>query len=242
MRPMNVGTLALVWLVLAGASTARAEIVVDSWGLAHQVQDALGPDTVVQNTTVTLPYSDVLSAADGSTSAQGTYELATGADWASFDFIFDHERSGSESVARSFGGISFTLSEPLHYVIQGSFALAGSGYIDLSVSLTDTSTYPDSVHVYRGRHESNATADESFTLGQAGGDLVSEEAGSVTGTLQPGVEYDLHYYYSISNNPYIPGSAATADGMLSFTLDAAPEPSSLTLLALGAIAVLRRRR
>jgi len=239
---MNVITLAIVSLVAVGAPVARGEIVVDSWGLAHQVQDALGPETNVENTTVILPYSEVLSAVDGSTSAQGTYEFANGDDWASFDFVFDHERSGSESAARSFGGISFTLSEPLHYAIEGSFVLSGSGYSDLSVRLTDTSTYPDSVHLYRGRHESNATPDESFTLGQAGGDLVSEEAGSLTGTLQPGIEYELHYYYSISNDPYVPGSAATADGMLSFTLDAVPEPTSLTLLALGAIAVLRRRR
>lgn len=232
--------LAVAWLVAAGASTVRAETVVDSWWLVNQVQNTLGPMVEVEHTTVTFPFDHVDTATDEPTYAQGAYAFTRSEDWASFNWGFDHSRSGSDSFASSFGNIHFTLTEPLSYTLQGSYTLSGAGTVYLSVHLEDLSQYPHSGTIYRGQHESSATLNESFALGQAGGDLISEEEGELTGTLQPDVQYKLGYYYAVSNNPYVPGDAATAEGMLSFTLT--PEPSSLMLLATGGLAVLRRLR
>ena len=55
----------------------------------------------------------------------------------------------------------------------------------------------------------------------------------------PDTSYSLSYHYLIENYPGDSG-AATAEGTLSFTL--IPEPSSLTLLASGALVLMRRRR
>ncbi len=226
----------------AAASPARAEIVVDSWWLANQVRDTLGPTVDVEHLTPTFPFNQVDTATDGPTYAQATYDFAKGDDWASFDFLFDQSRSGSDSFASSFGIIRFTLTEPLQYALQGSHALSGAGRIFLFADLRDLSQYPASGNLYRGEHESEATPNESFTLGVAGGDLVSSEFGELTGTLMPGTPYQVQYGFSISNNPFVSGSAATADGMLSFTLTPAPEPGALALVAAGGLALLRRRR
>ncbi|HUT61537.1 MAG TPA: PEP-CTERM sorting domain-containing protein [Phycisphaerae bacterium] len=245
MRPMNVITLALVSLVAVGASAAKGEIQVTYWYLATEAVDSIGsgtPDFLADETeSPTFPFAQYQTATSGGTWGESTYDFSADEHGASFEFLFDLGRSTSDSRASGFGEVRFTVSEPVEYNLEGSLSMLGTRRLVMEFELMDFLGYAGHT-VYEGSHVSEATPDEAFSFGVAGGDVASVETGELLGTLAPGVPYGFHYNYWIENYPFDAGSSATADGMLSFTLDAAPEPGSLTLLVVGAIAVLRRRR
>lgn len=226
--------------MVLGASAARGEVQVTDWHLVTRARDATSTFVSVVDDTVSLPYSDVHTAADGPTWAQSTYDFTVGAHTASFDLLFDYNRSGTYwARAETIGWIDFTLTEPLDYSVAGGFTLSGTKRILAIVDLIDVSDYGPE-WVYGEAHESNATPDESFTLGVPGGDVTSWQFGGLTGTLVPGALYRLQYNYLIENCPSGGTDPATAEGALTFTLT--PEPSSLALLGVGALVLVRRKR
>lgn len=231
-----------VGLLLTTSASARAsDVDVTDWLLATQARDTFpSPFVSVIDETVRFPFTEVHTATDGLTTAQTTYDFHLSEHSASFDFLFEHSRSGSDASRAEGGGrIDFVLTGALEYSVAGSFSLSGARRIRLDVSVMDLSVYPEQF-VYRGWHESTMTAGESFALGMAGGDLISEEVGDLSGALSAGTPYKLSYHYLIENYPAGSADPASAVGTLNFTL--VPEPSALIILGVGGLILMRRRR
>lgn len=228
------------FVVVVGASPAWADIInVTDWRLVTYARDTMGPSVEAIDTTVTLPFAEVHTATDGPTTAQSAYDFAMYEHSASFDFLFDYNRSVSDSSAISTGSIDFVSTQTINYTVAGWFALSGTGRISMSAGIRNLSGYGGEV-VYREDHESQFTPDESFTLGVSGGDVSSVEIGDLSGSLIAGTPYRLTYSYLIENYPFASDSAATAEGKLTFTLT--PEPGTLILLAIGGLAFMRQQR
>lgn len=194
------------------------------------------------------------------TSQQGVSIATTQRNWqdtgsgAVFDFDFAQRRSGlPNAYADTDGYVDFTVgAADVSYVLSGLFAMSGpANRIVASMSLVDRST---GVALFGGGSLSEDTADESFTLGVAGGgDLLDLLEGSLTGTLLAGHDYRLDWAYFIQAAPRS-DNGATASGCLTLSLNGAagdglcgvganavPEPGSLAL-ALAALALAARRR
>lgn len=224
---------------LQSSVAARAEIIVTDWSLTTAAADNRGDqssyDTIMHD-MVTFPFIDTHTAVSGPTSAESRYDFTIEGNSAALDFGFSLARSASESWTQSHGLIRFLVTEPTAYAFRGQLAMSGTGLLVLRAGLVEAE-YPNP-HLYIGDHASWATPDESFALGTPGGDLGWTETGDITGTLTPNVAYILFYYYGLENNP-VTQTTATAEGSLNFAL--IPEPSSVLLLALGGLVLVKRR-
>lgn len=215
-----------------GGAAARADIEVTYWGVYTEAVDATTSgvnDMVVSETfSPSFPVAGTDLATNGGTWAQSTYDFNVVQDTGSFAFDFDLSRSTLESRAWVFGSIEFTMSDPLDYDLEGSLSMLGDGRIVVSVTLKDLLGYAGHI-IYRSQHASQTTPDESFTLGVAGGDIVSTEFGELSGRLLPHVPYRLNYSYWIDHASAFPGASATAEGMLNFALTPPPQPGATAL-------------
>lgn len=240
-RPAVGLAVVLAWITAAARPALPSSIDVTDWLLITEARDTEGPFVQVVDQTVRFPFQEVHTATDEATTAQVGYDFTLSEHSASFDFLFDHSRSGTyASRAEGIGTLHFVPTEPLSYELTGSFSLFGTRRILLRVDLVDVSAGYEGGLLYLADHESNSTPDESFTLGMVGGDVISREEGALAGTLTPGNLYQLGYHYLVENYPSGSSEAATGEGMLSFTL--IPEPGSIVVLGLGAVVFLRRRR
>jgi hypothetical protein len=97
--------------------------------------------------------------------------------------------------------------------------------------------------LHRTYNASVATPNESFVVGQAGGDSENAVSGGTVHVLVPGVTYALEWYVGIQDGHLDPGdNGASATG--SYRIDFLPEPSSALMLGAGvaALMALARRR
>jgi len=138
---------------------------------------------------------------------------------------------------------SLRVDEDIVYVAAGSYSAVdpdGQG-IELDVGLYDLTL---SSYLFDSTQGSLSTPNESFTLGETGGDDSNTSIGSLTGMLIAGHDYAYFYSALIAQLSPLPFSDATASGSVSLSFTPIPEPGPGLLLALGlvGIAVIRRRR
>lgn len=205
-------------VMMLPATAAVASVTMDSWSLRTYALRSSGSETV--NTTVSLPLNQTDTRNDGgptgSTSAT-TYNFEVSGDQATFDFLFNHTRAAVNfASAESTGEIVFTTTNTLQYNLSGAYAMLGNEWLEMEVELFDVTA--NSV-LFFNRQFSDATANESFTLGQLGGDDTNNLAGSLSGTLPAGHQIKLRYEFLLFRF-FSAGSTATATGSMSLVIGA----------------------
>lgn len=103
----------------------------------------------------------------------------------------------------------------------------------LSASVEDVGS---NILLVRSSQRSFSTPNESFVLGESGGDVSNTSSGSLTGTLLTGRTYRFGYGAELgfSYDPS-PSELAVASGFVTLTL--VPEPSTASLAGLGMLAL-----
>lgn len=183
-----------------------------------------------------IPFSGGAIDNEGANSVTTSYTL--GHDM--FEFTLTHGRDANfNSVADSFSsGVYFSVDTNVAYLLEGMYtAVDASGRrVKQHLRLTDVTS---ATTLFENIQQSDATPNESFTLGLTGGDASNTLTGSATGTLIAGQEYQLFFDAFIQNQPTAGGSAS-ASGF--FRLSFIPEPSRAVLTLLGLCVVALRRR
>ena len=237
-----------VWLPVAAAfvlfaSSATAyTVTLNGFGtsfLSTQASDGSGEIDLDNLTPAALPYSDSSISIDGANSAESFYIF----DNTGFDITLDHSRSaGPFKVAESVGGIIFSVDENVNYVASGSYTVVDSVVgrrVLFNASIFD---FTDSSELFKSDQLSVTTSNESFTLGESGGDISNVDTGSLTGTLLAGHDYIFSYQAFILSGATTSSATATGSFNLSFS-QVIPEPSAALLFGSGfAVVGLASRR
>jgi len=137
---------------------------------------------------------------------------------------FQDSRAGRDEGAgvSGTGEIFFTPTVDLSYTLGGNYSMIGSHDIRFLVVLKEA---PGS-GLFSNEQWSFQTPDESFALGERGGDIYNSLDGRLTGVLEVGKQYELRYeaYLWLETGDLV--QRATAEGVvtLSFSPTAPPPP------------------
>ena len=157
-----------------------------------------------------------------------------------FEIIFDHSVGTAQSVrSGSLGWVWFTTPIDTPFLVEGEYAAqdADGRRIYQRVELLDTTT---GSRLLDGWQRSEATPNESFSVGETSGDHSNFLTGSVVGTLLAGHLYRFEYNAFIEVNPLPVSESATSAGF--FRLSTVPEPSTALLIGLGLARLASHRR
>jgi hypothetical protein len=221
------------------ATTASADIVSVTGGsltfMAAQ-GDPSADDSVSLLATATVPQTQSATAIAGSSTAYGGYEIL--ADGIAMGTALHRDGSYVDdsvlSYAGAMGSFLFTVDEDSTYALTGTHTLGDEQRVSLQVSFMDLT---DSVTLCYNYQYSENTAHELLRLGQPDGEF-NMMTGSTTGAVLAGHEYALTFNYMIVN-PLGADDGTSSVGSLNLAI--MPEPSSMLLLALAGLGVLRRR-
>ncbi|NUQ44991.1 MAG: hypothetical protein HUU22_03045 [Phycisphaerae bacterium] len=218
LQPRRFLLAALTALVfLAPTSSAVASVTINSWGLRTFAYRGTGSGLETLTTTVSLPFTQTDTRTDGASSSSTTYNFTLSGDEGAFEFSFSHARAAASfASAESTGEIQFTTTSTLQYSLSGQYAMLGNEWLEVEVEIFDVTA--NSV-LFSNRQFSDATANESLTLGQLGGDDTNTLAGSLTGTLPAGHQIRLRYEFLLFRF-FSAGATATATGSMSFVIGA----------------------
>jgi hypothetical protein len=180
-----------------------------------------------------------------------------------FDYDFSHARPGTDrSYSQTYADVlRFTVGpQDTTYAVSGKYTATDVGapgrvYLESYLRHVDAATL-----LFRDVSGSNATTNESFTLGVANdGDVALENinTGSLTGTLLAGQTYEFHFNSFIFAFPE-GDSGTSAEGCVTLSIggatgggacgvqtsvpDLGVSTGSLLTLALGAMVCARRWR
>jgi len=250
--------VALVGLTIGlGAPEAMGDLAVDSWSLEVMARDGVSPGTFLSDVSLSppvSPFNTSRTATDGGSSNTTIYDFVWDAGGGSFNWDFEHQRAGGlNSAAGSLSLNSFDpVSNGIHlsitnvdmlYDFSGAYALTGSQQITGFVSLVDLA---DSTKLFDWSEQSISSPDESFVVGQGGGDNLDSVFGSQSGTLLAGHQYHLSYLFGVAPIPAA-DSGATALGDFHFNISSsapvvpAPGAALLAMMGLPLIAMFKRR-
>jgi len=220
---MSYKTMILV--VLLCAASVKADVTVTSWSLHTFARDGAGKAQSNEEVAppVVLPFDVVSTATDGAFEATTTYDFEVVGDCGSFDFAFDHLRSGDASSvasATTLRDLRFSVSADadLCYSFAGDYAMMGSNRIAMFVELRDITT---NTKLFENQQISNNMPNESFTLGEPGGDNTGASilTGSLNGVLPAGHDFFLNYFIGIRLDAGLdPDSGASAVGSLNLSI------------------------
>ena len=222
-----------------GSAAMAGNIDVTGGSMYIRAFDRFTPGSVGESTlAASLPLDVSESVSDHGASNLTTYDFND----SGFTITVDHTRvdyGNSHTQSHQINPIVFTIEEDSPYTLSGFYNLAGLDSVLLYAKLTDTTS---SQVLFNNQQRSNNTPGDHLVLGELSGDVTASSSswlsGDLMGTLTGGHTFELEYHFFImhrgSNQP------ADADGQI--RLHIVPEPATLSLLALGAVAVLRRRR
>jgi len=218
MRPWFTAVLLALPVLLAGSPVSAQTVTLNDFAASSvttYADDVAGGFVTDPLFPAALPYFEVSSSVDGLASSRSTYELTNAGFYASFD----HSRtSATFSNAYTDVGIFFRVDQNVDYVVSGSYSVADADgrRVTLSLGLVDFSADPP-VNLFNSYQESQATPNESFSVGLSEGDSLNLDLGSSTGTLIAGRDYWFTFSTAIEAYPATT-SAATATGSISLGL------------------------
>jgi hypothetical protein len=243
-----------VHVALAGASiaapaTALTVTLLTGAGRSGAGDNAGRPYATNVVAFASPPFSSgPITATDAGASSTTTYTF-TNATWL-IEFV--HARPGNTSLTWAWSddyypgaGVTFIVSEPVVAHLSGAYTVVDTGAgdnvrYDVKLWANGYSTLLHETYNY-----SAMTPNESFALGQSGGDSDNFVTGGVDHVLVPGVTYALEWYAFINDGHLDPGDiGATATGFYRIDFLPVPEPPIAALLAAGCVGLGRigRRR
>jgi hypothetical protein len=243
----SVAVAAFSWLAFFVSTTAQASITINETSLDAQATEPNGQvEQYFYGTSI--PTSTTVSAVVGSAHNNTTINWSFSGGQTILSFDMDHKRPAGGSAAQTYMGIgaavmSFTANADAAYTVSGFYNATDVGKIGFVYEGIWLHDITANIPLFDNSQESRNTANEQFVVGETGGDTSNSLSGSSTGILIAGHEYSLNFEYFIF--PHLFGdSGASALGNATLTINdiAAPEPSTLSLLGIGAISLLGYRK
>jgi PEP-CTERM motif len=228
---------------------ATAEATITTFNAFFYAEKAVeggfgGGDEVADLNSRTIPTSTTVNVGNLNYHSDNSINWFVNSGQTVLSFDMDHKRPGGVSqFARTRFGLVFAVNSNEPYELSGFYNatdVASSGSVWLSVELkADSPT--NSTTMTLDKQVSSNTINEQFVVGCAGGDSINESLGSLTGTLFPGYIYGFNYTIYTEATPDA-DSGASAFGNITLKIGTVPEPSTLLLLAIGAISLLGYRK
>jgi hypothetical protein len=223
----------MLWATSSAPANA-VTITVTLGGGRSAAWDGTGPDATNVVTLASPPFfNGPATAVDGSSSSSTTYDFTN----SELLIEFTHARTGANSGGYAYsddsvpGALGFRVDSPITALISGAYTVSDTGsgdrvFFELVLSGESQAT------LHQTKLESRVSANESFVVGQNGGDLTDIVLGSTTQLLVPGITYTLNWIALIQDLRSDAGdTGATANGF--FSIQFVPEPSTALLFALG---------
>ncbi len=241
-RALLAAMLLAAWSGSAGALTITVQ---GGTGMNDAGDDLVFPYAATTFQALSSPpfSSGPVVAAIGSSSATTTYTF-THSDFL-MEFSFARGGNANDGFARSqdFGALDFVLDAPAYATVSGAFDVTDTGagdYVSFQALLQLQLT-----PLHHTLVTSRTTPNESFVVGQPGGDDFNQIEGPTTNLLLAAdTEYSVQWLAWLLDDREDPGdTGATATGYLRIDFVELPEPSSGFLLAaaLAALGMSRRR-
>lgn len=250
-------------VLMLAASTAEAQLITlnpGEWSSSHNsVRTFTGgyfdtsSDDAKEDITE-LPSLSSLSVSAGNSHSRNIWDLSDDG----FYFTIEQQRTGSDkSYAEGSGVVQFIPTEDVDYALSGTYSAEYLGpyagnlptgvgrKVYLSGRLLRQGQFPNPGEwLLISEQTSLSTGDESFTLGESGGDSENVSQGSLTGTLLAGQAHIFQWYaylQAVPDGEFFGDTTAT--GFVSLDFFPIPEPRAplLQLSALGALAALVRQ-
>ena len=232
--------LLLVLVVLLSASVtpvASAAIIILSSNVSAGASSTNGPGQVLLYQPTSIPESGTVTATDGLAMSETGFSLSDDG----FTITFDHQRTSNFlSYASGQASVFFRSDRDTPYMLSGAYS--SNDPEGRLTRLETLLTSPTGTDLFSNGQQSHSTPNESFVIGESGGDTRNSLTGSATGTLLAGRLYDFVAFAALEMFP-IPGTAPAA-GSGSITLSFVPEPSTGLLLSAGllTLGIARRKR
>jgi hypothetical protein len=250
MKSSKLLFIAAVATAYCATSSALSALTIVDARFYATAWDGVGSADEQLFTSLAFPAGETILGAEGGNSASLAIGHAGSGDQATFSYAFDQLRQGAvDSLAQGGGQVKFTVGADTTYALSGNYAashLGGAGQVYFASFLYDLTA---GGFLYNAGQISTNTADESFTLGGAGGDSYNGTTGASTGSLLAGHTYMFSMSASIQAYPGV-DAGATAQGDFTLkigggapTAQVPDSSSSLGCVALGlaALAAVRRR-
>lgn len=221
-------TPAAMALTVTLSGSDISELTTESLESVDLVQEVIQP--------ASIPYVGSSTATQGLSSTTSDYHLSPSGFGITFDLAVG---AISESAATTSGSIFFSVDQDVGYAASGWFAAVDpdARFTRLDAILFDMDTGD---LLFSSEHASDATPNESFTLGVSGGDYNNVDFGSLTGRLFAGHRY--HFFFNTDLESFSRQITASASASGGFSLGFVPEPTSALLLMAGMLGVASWRR
>ncbi len=231
-RNVLLAGLAVIFLCTPAAAS---EFTVTQWTLGVLADPPGYDDGFSVFTTVANPFSDSHTAFVNETIASSSYDFAWDGTFGRFLIGCENQSEdlGDWGWSKSAGTIFLSTTVDLLITIHGEYTYNLPGrYMDADMKLAVYSTDPPVSYF-----DDYQTADTAWHPVASGTFLSDGQT-----TLPAGGTYRLKYRLEVDCAGYQPGQIATGSGNVSFTIQAVPEPGTLSLALLGSMMLLRRRR
>lgn len=231
---------AMIAAALCGptAATAVADVILAPSTVLKSQAVGVRSEKYPMGSLAASPYVETNTATTNGATSTTTYDLTQ----TDLRFTFDHARDGTQyNFADSYSIVTFQVTTNSTYAASGQYVAddaTSAGRTRFDGHLLDKTT---NTYLYRAQQESLNTVDQTFVFGGTAGDNVNLFSGSLSGALVAGRTYELFHQAFTFASPDADGGS-TASGRFDFAIVAVPEPAGLSLLALGGVALLRRRR